>query len=166
MGTYTDRLTLPLLSAGQAQKEVTHNEALALADILLMPIVQSIAPASPPAAPALGQCWVVGNAATGAWAGHDGAIAGWTAGGWRFAAAQEGMQVWSIADGVLARRANSNWLIGAQTAKSYGIGGVQIIGAQQAAIATPSGGIVLDTQARSAISSILAVMRAHGLISA
>jgi len=33
----TPRLALPLLAVAQAQKEVTHNEALALLDLLVQP---------------------------------------------------------------------------------------------------------------------------------
>jgi hypothetical protein len=165
MSIFTDRLALPLLSAGQAQKEVTHNEALALADILLQPVVQSVAPISVPSSPVIGQCWIVGIGPSGAWAGKDGAIACWTSGGWRFAAAIEGMQAWSVADAVIARRIAGNWIIGVQTAKSLNINGQQIAGPQQAAISAASGGSVIDTQARASISAILGALRAHGLIS-
>ena len=40
--TYTNRLKLPLLYSGQAQKEVTHNEALNLLDVLVNPVAQEI----------------------------------------------------------------------------------------------------------------------------
>ena len=75
MSETSDRLKFPLLASGQAQKEATHNEALALADMLMQPVVQSVAPASVPASPQPGQCWIIGTGATGAWAGHDGALA-------------------------------------------------------------------------------------------
>ena len=165
MGTFSDRLALPLLTAGQAQKEVTHNEALAVVDILVQPVVQSLAPATVPAAPAAGQCWVVGAGAAGAWASHDGAIAGWTSGGWRFAAPQEGMQLWSIADGVMVRRAAGAWLVGVQAAKSITVNGLQVVGSQQAAVAPPTGGTVIDSQARASITTVISALRAHGLIS-
>ena len=165
MGTFTDRLALPLLNAGQAQKEVTHNEALALVDILVQPVVQSVAPATVPASPVLGQSWVVGVGAAGAWAGHDGAIAGWTSGGWRFAAPQEGMQFWSIADGAVIRRSAGAWLVGVQTAKSITVNTLQVVGPQQAAVASPTGGTVIDTQARASIAGLLSALRTHGLIS-
>ena len=35
----TARLTLPFLQSGQAQKELTHNEALTLLDIAVQPVV-------------------------------------------------------------------------------------------------------------------------------
>lgn len=166
MTDQTDRLALPLLSSGQAQKEVTHNEALALADILVQPVVQAIAPSSIPPSPSLGQCWIVGVGATGAWAGHDGALAGWTSGGWRFVSPFVGMTVWSVADGMAVRRTATAWEIGGVNAKSFKVDAVQVLGARQAAIADPGGGVIVDTEARIAVTAILARMRTHGLISA
>ena len=44
----TSRFALPLLAAGQADKELTHNEALACLDILLQPVVQAVGLTVPP----------------------------------------------------------------------------------------------------------------------
>lgn len=66
MTDMTDRLALALIAPGQAQKEMTHNEALARLDIMVQPVVQAIAPASVPASPTFGQCWIVGVGASGA----------------------------------------------------------------------------------------------------
>ena len=44
----TVRLELPLLVAGQAQKEVTHNEALILVDAAFAPLVDSVGTNAPP----------------------------------------------------------------------------------------------------------------------
>lgn len=164
MPLQTDRLSLPLLAAAQAQKETTHNEALALLDALVQPVVVAVAPATVPAAPVPGQVWIVGTGATGDWAGHDGALAAWTAGGWRFAASREGMTVWSLADAMLARRTASIWVTGLLTGAALSIGGMQVVGAQGAAIATPAGGATTDSEARTAIASIIAALRSHGLI--
>ncbi len=54
MTDITDRLALVLIAPGQAQKEMTHNEALARLDIMVQAVVQSVAPASVPASPMLG----------------------------------------------------------------------------------------------------------------
>lgn len=44
------------------------------------------------------------------------------------------------------------------------VNGTKVVGVQQAAISDPSGGSTTDTQSRTAITSILAALRAHGLI--
>lgn len=166
MALQSDRLKLPLLAAAQAQKEVTHNEALALADIAIQAVVQAVAPATVPTSPSVGQCWIVGLAPTGAWTGQAGAIAGWTSGGWRFVAAFEGMRVWSIADSVMVRRGAAGWDIGGLTASSLSIGGQQVVGARRTRVPAPTGGATIDAQARAAIATLISGLEAHGLFSA
>ena len=161
----TSRLTLPLLASGQAQKEIWHNEALMLLDGLVQPVVQAVAPASVPSSPALGQCWIVGLAPSGDWAGHAKALACWTAGGWRFVAPFEGMQGWSIADGVPVRFEGGSWVIGQVVVSAVRIGGNQVLGARQGAISDPTGGTVIDVESRLALLAILGALRTHGLIS-
>jgi len=43
------------------------------------------------------------------------------------------------------------------------VGGTQVVGARQAAITSPTGGTTTDTQARTAINSIILTLRTHGL---
>lgn len=160
----TDRLGLPLLAAAQAQKEMTHNEALALLDAAVQAVVVALAPGTVPAAPVPGQGWIVGTGATGAWAGQDGALALWTGGGWRFVAPFDGMTVWSLADGMAARRIGGVWQIGIIAAAGLFVNGDQVIGARRPAIPDPAEGPVIDGAARGAISAILDALRTHGLI--
>lgn len=164
--TGTSRWALPLLDAGQAQKEMTHNEALALLDLLVSAGVQAVGLDAPPPAPLAGQAWVVGAAPTGDWAGHPHALAGWTAGGWRFVPPREGLAVWSVSDAVSATYAGGQWRIGHIAATAVTISGVAVVGARQPAIATPSGGATADAEARAAVAEMLAALRAHGLIAA
>lgn len=166
MTEQTPRLGFPLLASGQAQKEVTHNEALVLADALVQPVVQAVAPPAIPDTPLPGQCWIVGNGAGGAWAGQDNAIACWSEGGWRFVASCEGMSAWSLADALFAHRAESGWVLGQIEAATVRIGGKQVLGAQQAAIADPAGGPAADVEVRAAVAAILGALRTHGLIAA
>ena len=161
----TARLALPYLQAGQGQKELTHNEALALLDIAVQTIVEAVGLATPPLAPLPGQCWIVGVAPTGAWAGRGGALAGWTAGGWRFLAASDGMSAWSRNDLCVVRHVAGQWEIGTLRARRLVIDGIQAVGTRQPAIATPSGGAVSDLSARQAIGEIIAALQHHGLIS-
>lgn len=150
MSETSARIGLPLLAVAQAQKEMTHNEALAMLDIAVLPVVEAVAPIAVPTAPLPGQCWIVGATPTDAWAGQAGAIAGWTAGGWRFLLPSLGMAVWSNADKGWVRRTEGGWMVAGQGA----------------AIADPAGGATIDGEARTAVTAVLAVLRAHGLIAA
>ncbi len=165
MALETDRLALPLLAVAQAQKEMTHNEALTRVDALVQAAVVAVAPANVPPSPVPGQCWIVGPAASGAWAGQANALAMWTTGGWRFVAPVEGMLVWSIADSLPVRRIGSSWIAGITDGRVLRHNGVQVVGARSAAIATPTGGSTVDAEARTAIGQMLAALRTHGLIS-
>jgi hypothetical protein len=160
----TPRFALPLLHPGQAQKELFHNEALALADVLIHPCVEGIGGNAPPADPVPGQSWIVGESPTGAWSGAAGAIAAWTTGGWRFVSPRAGMAVWIAADALVARYVSGGWETGRLTAASLEIDGEQVVGPREPAIDDPDGGAVVDSEARTAIEAILATLRAHGLI--
>lgn len=163
--TTTTRFALPLLHAGQAQKEMFHNEAVAGIDVLLHPEVEAVGIDAPPAAPEPGQAWIVGTAPSGEWAGHANEIACWTDGGWRFAVPRPGTAVWaeSLAQPV-RYRVGTGWQIGVISASRVEVDGVQVIGARGEAVATPTGGAIVDEQARTAIAGILDALRAHGLI--
>ena len=106
------RFSLPFILPGQAQKEVFHNEALLLADALLVPAAQTLGDDTPPGDPLPGQCWIVGEAPVAAWTGAAGALACWTVGGWRFIVPSEGMAVWVASLGLVARRQSNEWVVG------------------------------------------------------
>ena len=152
--TTTARLGLPMIVPGQAQKEVYHNEALQVLDTLVAAAVEGPPQAMPPAQPAVGACFLIGDAPSGAWAGHARAIAAWTVAGWRFTAPRAGMVVQLPGSGGVAVFRNGAWEIGTSVAVRGG------------SIAAPSGGVTIDAGARSAIDAILAALRQHGLIAA
>lgn len=162
--TNSDRFALPLLQAGQAQKELTHNEALALVDMLLHAQVESMAIATPPGGAAIGQCWVVASGGTGAWAGQDGKLACLTTGGWRFVIPRNGLHLLNASDGNNYVHNGTNWQAAQVRADGVYIGGNRIIATRQSAISDPSGGGTTDSEARTAISAILGALRNHGLI--
>lgn len=164
MSEESARLALPLLAAGQAQKEIGHNEALALLDMVVQAGVVSVGAETVPADPAIGACWVVGAAPGGAWAGHAHAIAGWTAGGWRFATPREGFRVWSEADAQMARYEDGAWIVGVLRGARLVLGGLPVVGSRGSAVADPVGGTIVDSEARTAIANILNRLRDHGLI--
>jgi hypothetical protein len=151
-------------SAGQAQKEIYHNEALTILDALVQPVVETAGDDAPPVSQAEGKSWIIGSAPTGDWAGHGGAIATWSASGWRFAPPAEGMAAWVADAGVFALYTDGAWSVGLVPALGVHIEGVQVIGAQRPAIPDPAGGGTVDSEARTTLAAILAAMRDHGLI--
>jgi len=90
----TPSLALPLLAAGQAQKHVTHNEALHLLDAIVQLSVKDRDLTAPPGAPAEGDRYVVAAGPSGAWAGQATRIAVWQGGAWNFRIPREGWRVW------------------------------------------------------------------------
>lgn len=160
------RLALPLLAPGQAQKELWHNEALALLDIAVQAVVEDVGRDVPPAAPVPGECWIVGDAPGGDWTGHAGAIAGWSAGGWRFVAARAGLRALHRPSGQWAVHDGTRWRIGDVRAARVLVDGEQVLGARGAPIAVPSGGATIDVEGRACIEIILNMLRKHGLIAA
>lgn len=164
MPAQTDRLKLPLLEAGQAQKEVLHNEAITAIDLLLQNCIEDSAIDTPPAEPSPGQCWIVGGGPTGAWAGHADEVAAWTGGGWRFFQAQAGMAFWHAAEQCSIAYNGTEWVTGEVRAKRIKISGLQIVGSQHSAVLNPAGGAFIDAEARASIGGILNALRSHGLI--
>jgi len=161
----TPRLGLPLLVAGQVQKELFHNEALALIDLLIAGSVEEGPIAAPPPSPAIGRFYRIAPAgASGAFTGHEGKLAGWSAGGWRFVAPVEGMRLTEATSGLELAYRGSAWTSGSVRANEVVIGGLKVVGARGAAIADATGGTTVDTQTRLAVAQILAGLRAHGLI--
>ncbi|WP_420024589.1 DUF2793 domain-containing protein (plasmid) [Cereibacter azotoformans] len=94
-------LSLPYILPSQAQKHVTHNEALRRLDVLVQPAVLDRDRTAPPAAPAEGARHLVAADATGPWAGHAGELAVWDAEAalWRFLAPRPGWQTFVLAEG-------------------------------------------------------------------
>ncbi len=163
MTNTTGRLALPLLDAGQAQKEMYHNEALVRLDLLVQPAAEAIAQDIAPAAPTPGQCWILGAAPEGAWSGHANEIAGWTENGWRFVLPREGMRLWLNHDAGYALFRDGQWRSGEAHGRLV-VEGQQVVGTQMPEIAEPEGGMVVDAPARAAISAVIVALRAHGLI--
>lgn len=163
-GNGSARLALPFIETGQAQKELTHNEALALLDIAVQPDVEGVGRDAPPADPVAGQCWIVGSAPSGAWTGQAGRLAGWTESGWRFVAARDGASVWDRSTSRYVLRVGGVWESGVLRGARLVIAGKQVVAAQRPAIADPAGGASVDPEARAAITAVLAALRAHGLV--
>lgn len=139
----TPRFALPMLFAGQAQKEFFVNEALTLIDGALTGAVLASA-ATPPGTAAEGARYRVLSGASGAWSGRADQIAMRIAGGWKFVAPFAGMKLYDQATGhCLVFR--DGWKKAEVTA-------------------IPAGGTVIDVEARNAISQLVSALRLIGII--
>jgi len=107
--TDTANLGLPCIEGSQAQKHVTHNDALRILDTLVQLAVLDRDLTAPPAAPADGERWIVNAGATDLWAGHDNAIAAWQDGGWQFSTPQVGWCAFVVDEGTLLVWNGSAW---------------------------------------------------------
>jgi hypothetical protein len=163
MSDQSPRFGLPFILPGQAQKELFHNEALVLVDALLQAAVEEGPRAAPPSSPAPGQCWIVAAGATGAWSGRENALAAWTVGGWRFVAPPTGMSIWDKSAGFPRRWDGSAWSGGRLVCSGLSIEGKAVVGERLPALATPSGGTIIDVEARVAVAALIATLKSHGL---
>ena len=106
----SQRLLLPYIQGAQAQKHVTHNEALERLDLAVQAVVEGVEAEAPPAEPVPGQCWALGAAPTDAWTGQAGTIAmSAIGGGWLFVAPAEGWRVWDRLASRLLVRDGAAW---------------------------------------------------------
>jgi len=81
-----------------------------------------------------------------------------------FARSVEGMTLYERTSGTSATFRSGAWDIGTLFASLLRIDGLQVVGPQAAAIASPAGGSIVDVEARAALGALLATLREHGLI--
>ncbi|SHF42098.1 Protein of unknown function [Ruegeria intermedia] len=106
----TPNLALPYIAAAQAQKHVTHNEALDRLDGLVQLSVKDRDLTTPPPSPTEGDRYIVATGATGAWAGWDGDVALFSGGVWVRLAPQAGWRVWVEDEAVLLVFDGAGWV--------------------------------------------------------
>lgn len=109
MSDTTPTLSLPYLMPAQAQKHVTHNEALLLLDALVQLRVQAFDAQTPPLEPAVGASYALGASPTGAWAGQASYLAIWQGEGWLFIAPQIGWRAWGETPAELRVWQGASW---------------------------------------------------------
>ncbi|WP_232632049.1 DUF2793 domain-containing protein, partial [Methylobacterium sp. Leaf118] len=111
MADTTPSLALPLIAGGQAQKHVTHNEALTLLDALVQLAVIDKDASAPPSDPAEGDRYLIAaSAPTGAWAGWSGRIARYQDGAWLSLAPRPGWLVFVADEAEIYAFANDSWI--------------------------------------------------------
>lgn len=124
-------LALPYIQPAQAQKHVTHNEALRLLDVLVQLAVASRSQTSPPADPLPGQRYLVPEGATGAFAGQEGRIALYDETDWAFVPPLPGWQAQVLDEGCAVVFDGTAWTGPEAQAHRFGLLGV---GAQADAV--------------------------------
>lgn len=158
----TIRHRLPLLASGQAQKEVTHNEAVLAIDRQLHAAVSSITATAPPATLVAGEAYIVPRSATGTWAGNDDMVASYDGFGWVFTAPVTGCLVWiadqtcfAVFDGLAWR---ADWPV-----SGLAIGGRRVLAESPIFVTVPVDGIVIDIEARTAIAQLISALHDQGI---
>ncbi|WP_424933333.1 DUF2793 domain-containing protein [Amaricoccus macauensis] len=94
MSDETENLKLPYIMPNQAQKHVTHNEAIRVLDALVQLSVASAGASVPPETPDAGARYIVAPGGGGDWQGWDASIAYFVDGFWMRMVPQVGWQAW------------------------------------------------------------------------
>ena len=104
-------LKLKFLEASQAQKHVTHNEALQTLDVLVQLNVLDRDVSAPPTSPGEGDRYIVAASATADWLDQANSIAAWQDGAWRFFVPETGWSAWVVDEASNVQFDGSDWVI-------------------------------------------------------
>jgi len=114
MSDITANLSLPYILPSQAQKHVTHNEAIRRLDALVQMAVLSATQTVPPATPADGDRYILPAGSTGVWAGQDGMLAVFEENTWVFYTPKAGWSVWVSTPGEPRVFDGTDWILAVQ----------------------------------------------------
>lgn len=108
MSERTQLLDMPFIMPAQAQKHVTHNEALQKLDCMVQLVLLDIRKAPPPGAQD-GDGYLVASAPSGLWAGMAGRLAFMQDGGWQFTTPRDGWRAWFANTGRMMVLTGGEW---------------------------------------------------------
>jgi len=106
----TTHLELPLLAAAQAQKHVTHNDALQRLDALVQLSVKDRHLTSPPGSPSDGDRYIPASGASGDWEDWDLNVAWYVDGVWTKLAPRGGWIAYVEDEGLVLIHDGSGWV--------------------------------------------------------
>lgn len=155
---------LPLLAAGQAQKEITHNESVMIIDRLLHPAVISRGLSAPPAEPGPGDTYIVGEVPVAEWVDQARMLATFDGQSWAFTAPRSGCLAWIGDEAIFAYFSGTNWSDGEWPAQGLRISGRAVLAAPPLAIAPPAGGETIDSECRATLEALLSILSNQGII--
>lgn len=144
MADTSTHLDLPYLAPAQAQKHVTHNEALQILDAVVQLAIVDRTLGVPPTSIVTGARYIVApTGASGVWNGHENEVAVWTGVGWVFLSAQIGWRAWVEAENAEVVWHSDAWqLMPASVGSLDNVAGVGINAAADAvnrlAVSSPS----------------------------
>ncbi|UXU75560.1 MULTISPECIES: DUF2793 domain-containing protein [unclassified Paracoccus (in: a-proteobacteria)] len=141
MSEASTHLGLPYLMAAQAQKHVTHNEALRILDGLVHLSVLDRDLVAPPGSPADGDRYIVASGASGDWAGWDLNVAVWTDGAWLRLPPRTGWRAWVEDENLIVTFDGGVWVgPGALplAAEQLSVGGTAADATNRLAVASPA----------------------------
>jgi hypothetical protein len=108
MTEQTSRLELPYILPSQAQKHVTHNEALQKLDaVTQLTIIGEIN--QPPQTMEDGDCFLIASAPTGEWERHVGNLGLWQDDAWVYIIPREGWRAWFVDTGKMRVLSDGTW---------------------------------------------------------
>ncbi|WP_282152119.1 DUF2793 domain-containing protein [Ruegeria atlantica] len=110
MSQNSPKLNLPFLQPSQAQKHVTHNEALRRLDLVVQLCIESTNASTPPTVPAQGELYALGSTPSGDWSDHAGELAAWLDNGWHFITPKSGWRAWDQENNRLTIWDGSAWV--------------------------------------------------------
>ncbi len=110
MSDQSQILSMPYIQPAQAQKHVTHNEALFLLDAVVQLAVEDVNLTAPPASPGANERYIVGTSATGDWSGNDNSVALYSNGAWTFFTPVAGWHADVLSTGETLRFDGTNWV--------------------------------------------------------
>ncbi|SOC18190.1 DUF2793 domain-containing protein [Rhodobacter maris] len=117
-------LALPFILPSQAQKHVTHNEAVQMLDVIVQLVVAGFEAETPPASPTEGEVHALGAAPTGVWAGQTAMLAAYIDNVWRFVIPKPGWRAATPA-GDLRLFDGSTWVRPAVDLQEFATLGIQ-----------------------------------------
>jgi hypothetical protein len=158
----TPRLALPLIAAGQSQKDVTHNEAVLALDRMVALAVASRSVATPPAAPQVGACYIVPAGAAAAWGQPVDSIVHWQGAAWLAQTPRDG-QIAMVADEAIMLVFLGSWRNHLPVA-GLTIGNRAVLSASPVAVAPPAGGGTIDAEARAALAAVMMALQQQGVL--
>jgi HK97 family phage major capsid protein/HK97 family phage prohead protease len=160
----TERAETSILRDPYSKKPYVYFYATILLDSLVSGCCVGAPSDTPPQTPDLGLSYLCGASPTGEWAGHAHGLAFWTAAGWRFVDPFDGLTVADRVSGCTWHFRSGQWSLGIVNANELRIAGVKVVGSRQPAIASASGGVTIDSEARAVLAQVLTALRSHGLI--